>query len=188
MNDSLTAAVIYYWEFLSKLKFQNSSKSVRINPLVRHFGKSQSKFPKSFQSPWEKNGSKKEVHLWKVSIGIPGSYNITAVFWLKILLDDAFCTRLKKAWRFLSLALSHENLQNFEERSHGLVHGILEYIQHGQPWAIEKQPVERGKRAVHFRCFFIKCSNRHATGDKTNSMKSLSACVSWFKRYIYEKF
>ena len=97
MNDSLRAAVIYYREFLSKLKFQNSSKSVRINPLVRHFGKSQSKFPKSFQSPWEKNGSKKEVHLWKVSIGIPGSYNITAVFWLKILLDDAFCTRLKKA-------------------------------------------------------------------------------------------
>ena len=128
--------------------------------------------------------------------GIPASYNITAVFWLKILLDNAFCTRLQKAWRFLSLALSRENLQNFEERSHGLVHGILEYIYtsekysiiKNQPWATEKQPVERGKRAVHFRCFFIKCSNRHATGDKTNSMKSLSACVSWFKRYIYEKF
>ena len=24
-------------------------------------------------------------------------------------------------------------------------------------WAIKKQPVERGKRELHFRCFCIKC-------------------------------
>ena len=154
---------------------------------MRHFGKSQSKFPKSFQSPWEKSGSKKEVHLWKVSIGIPASYNITAVFWLKILLHNAFCTRLKKAWRFLSLALSHENLQNYEERSHGLVHGILEYIYtsekysiiKNQPWAIEKQPVERGKRAVFFSMFFtsaereVKVSRRLGMYQSCNFLTRL---------------
>ena len=149
-------------------------------------------FQRAFKAHGKKNGSKKEVHLWKVSIGITTSYNITAVFWLKTLLDNAFCTRLKKARRFLSLALSHKNLQNFEERSHGLLHGILEYIYtsekysiiKNQPWAIEKQPVKRGKRAFHFRCFFIKCSNRHATGDKTNSLKSLSACDSSYSNFV----
>ena len=62
---------------------------------MRHFGKSQSKFPKSFQSLWgKKSGSKKQGHLLQVRIGIPASYN---TIWLKILQDNAFCTRLKKA-------------------------------------------------------------------------------------------
>jgi len=44
------AAVCKYREFIlpSKRKFRNSSYSVRKNPLVKHFRKSQSKFPKNF--------------------------------------------------------------------------------------------------------------------------------------------
>ena len=60
--------------------------------------------------------------------------------------------------------MNNEKLQNFEEKNHGLVHGTLEYytsetysIIKNQAWAIEKEPVEGGKRVVHFRCFFIKC-------------------------------
>ena len=76
--------------------------------------------------------------------------------------------------------------KTLKKKNHGLVHGILGYICtsekysiiKNQAWAIEKQPVERGKHEVHFRCFFIKCWNRNATGDKTNPMKSLSACDS----------
>ena len=61
-----------------------------------------------------------------------------------------------------STFINNENLQNFEEKKHGLVHGILEYIYtseeysiiKNQAWAIEKQLAdERGKRAVHFQCF-----------------------------------
>ena len=95
-------AAVCYGEFPSKLKFQNSSKSVRKNPLVRHFGKSQSKFPKSFQSPWEKKRFKETSSSLEGNNRHPGQ----AILWLKILQDDAFCTRLKKARRFLSLALS----------------------------------------------------------------------------------
>ena len=54
--------------------------------------------------------------------------------------------------------------RNFEEKNHGLVHGILEYytsekysIIKYKAWAIAKQTVERGKCAVQFRCFCIKC-------------------------------
>ena len=35
-------------------------------------------------------------------------------------------------------------------------------------WAIKKQRAERGKRAVHFRCFCIKRWNRQATAGNTN--------------------
>ena len=74
------------------------------NPLVRHFGKSCIKVSKELSKPMgKKSGSKKQVHLWQVSMGIPASYN---TIWLKILPDDAFCTQLKRAWSFLSLALS----------------------------------------------------------------------------------
>ena len=82
--------------------------------------------------------------------------------------------------------------KNFEEKNHSLVHGILEYytsekysIIKNQAWAIAKQPAERGKRAVHFRCFCIKCWNRHITGDKTNSMKSSSACNSSYSNLVW---
>ena len=79
----------------SKRKFRNSSYTVRKNPLVKHFRKSQSKFPKSFlfqenrqkvkccPTPYsrrsktlnytifkalgKKDGSRKQVHLWQVS-------------------------------------------------------------------------------------------------------------------------
>ena len=45
---TLEAAVCKYREFAVKTKFRNTSFSVRKNPLVKHFRKSQSKFPKDF--------------------------------------------------------------------------------------------------------------------------------------------
>ena len=42
----------------------------------------------------KKSSSKKQVHLWQVTIGIPASYN---TIWLKILQDNAFCTWLTHA-------------------------------------------------------------------------------------------
>ena len=60
-----------------------------------------------------------------------------------------------------STFINNEILRNFEGKNHGLVHGILEellYLSKKNPaWAIKKQPVERGKREVHFRCVCIKC-------------------------------
>ena len=61
-------------------------------------------------------------------------------------------------------------MQNFEgKENHGLVYAIFRRIitpqkspavvvQHKKnpAWAIKKQRVERGKRAVHFRCFLRK--------------------------------
>ena len=44
----LRAAVCKYWELAVKTEIQNSSYSVRNNPLVKRFRKSQSKFPNSF--------------------------------------------------------------------------------------------------------------------------------------------
>ena len=129
-------------------------------------------FQRAFKAHGKKSSSKKQVHLWQITIGIPASYN---TIWFKILQDNAFCTRLKKSPKIpiFSTFINNENLQNFEEKNHGLVHGILQYytsekysIIKNQAWAIEKEPAERGKRAVHFRCFCIKCWNRHATGSK----------------------
>ena len=58
--------------------------------------------------------------------------------------------------------------ETLKEKNHGLVQGILEellylgkaLVQHikNPVWAIKKQPAERGKRAIHFRCFCIKCT------------------------------
>ena len=42
------SSLIYIENSPSKLKFRNTSFSVRKNPLVKHFRKSQSKFPKNF--------------------------------------------------------------------------------------------------------------------------------------------
>ena len=82
--------------------------------------------------------------------------------------------------------------KKFEEKNHGLVHGVLEHytsekysIIKNQAWAIKKQSVERGKCAVHFRWFCIKCWDCHATGGKTNSMKSLSACDSSYSNLVW---
>ena len=49
-------------------------------------------------------------------------------------------------------------------------------------WAIKKQLAERGKRAVHFRCFCIKCTlnYRHITGGNTNSKE-----LSWIHIFFY---
>ena len=82
-------------------------------------------FQRAFKAHGKKSGSKKQVHLWQVTIGIPASYN---TIWLKILQDDAFCTRLKKRPKILifSTFIRNENLQNFEEKNHALVHGTLE--------------------------------------------------------------
>ena len=63
----------------------------------------------------KKSGSKKQVHLLPVRIGIPASYN---TIWLKILQDNAFCTRLKKRPKIsiFSTFINNENLQNFQEK------------------------------------------------------------------------
>ena len=118
-------------------------------------------FQRAFKAHGKKSGSKKQVRLWQVSTGILADYN---TIWLKILQDNTFCI-------------------------HGLVPGILEYIYNSEKyriiknlaWAIEKQPVKRGKHVVHFRCFFIKWNG---TGGKTNSMKSLSACDSAYSKLV----
>ena len=54
--------------------------------------------------------------------------------------------------------------KTLKQKNHGLVQGILEYytsenysIIKNQAWEIAKQSVERGKCAVHFRCFCITC-------------------------------
>ena len=82
-------------------------------------------------------------------------------------------------------------MRNFERKNHGLVRGILEellklsealllsvVVQHikNPAWAIKEKPAERGKRAVHFRCFCLKRGNRHATAGNTNSMKLYLMC------------
>ena len=114
----------------SKLKFRNTSFSVRKSLLMKHFRKSQSKLPKNFhsrenrhkakcystslQSPVQnlliipfskpsgkKGGPRKQVHLWQVSKAFQLQYYL-----VKILQDNAFFTRLKIARRFLSSALS----------------------------------------------------------------------------------
>ena len=48
LSNHLRAAVCKYRELAVKWKFRNSSYSVRKNPLVKRFRKSQSKFLKSF--------------------------------------------------------------------------------------------------------------------------------------------
>ena len=66
-------------------------------------------------------------------------------------------------------------MQYFEEKKHGLVHGILEYIYtseeysiiKNQAWAIEKQLAdERGKHAVHFQCFSLNVETVTQPGIK----------------------
>ena len=67
-----------------------------------------------------------------------------------------------------STLINNENLRNFEGKNHGLVHQILEELLNitsrknptvavqnikNPAWAVEKQPIERGKHTVHFRCF-----------------------------------
>ena len=83
-------------------------------------------FQRAFKAHGKKSGSKKQVHLWQITIGIPASYN---TIWFEILQDNAFCTRLKKSPKIpiFSTFINNENLQNFEEKNHGLVHGILQY-------------------------------------------------------------
>ena len=61
--------------------------------------------------------------------------------------------------------------ETLKEKNHGLVHQILEELLNITPrknptvavqniknpaWAVEKQPIERGKHTVHFRCFLHK--------------------------------
>ena len=63
----------------------------------------------------------------------------------------------------ISIFVNNEILRNFEGKSHGLVHGILEELLHlgkalllsvvvqhikNPAWAIKEQRAERGKRAV----------------------------------------
>ena len=86
------------WNF--KILHNQSDKK----PFGETFWKITIKVSKELSKPMgKKSGSKKQGHLLQVRIGIPASYN---TIWLKILQDNAFCTRLKKAQRFLSLALS----------------------------------------------------------------------------------
>ena len=122
--NSFRAAVCYR-EFPSKLKFQNSSKSVRKNPLVRHFGKSQSKFPKSFQSPWEKKRFKETSSSLAGNNRHPGQLQYYLV---KNIARWCILYSAKKSPKILifSTFIRNENLQNFEEKNHALVHGTLE--------------------------------------------------------------
>ena len=113
----------------SKRTFRNSTYSVREIPLVKHFRKSQSKFPKKFlfrenwqkvkccptpcsrrsktfelyrfQSLGKKDGSRIQVHIWQVSKASQLQYYL-----VKILQDNEFFNRLKNTRRFLSSAHS----------------------------------------------------------------------------------
>ena len=128
---TLEAAVCKYREFAVKTKFRNTSFSVRKNPLVKHFRKSQSKFPKNFlfrenrqkvkccptpysrrsktfelyhfQSPREERRFKEtsSSYLWQASKASQLQYYL-----VRRLQDNEFFTRLKNARRFLSSALS----------------------------------------------------------------------------------
>ena len=126
---SFRAVVCKYREFSVKTKISKSSYSVRKNPWVKHFRKSQSEFPKNFlfrenRQKWnaaprhivaglkplnytifkalgKKGGSRKQVHLWQVNNASQLQY-----YFVKILQGDAFFTRLRIARRFPSSALS----------------------------------------------------------------------------------
>ena len=157
----------------------------------------------SFQRAFKAHGKKKRFK--ETSSSLAGKYGHPGqlqYYLVKNIARWCILYSTKKSLKFpiFSTFINNENLQNFEEKKHGLV-GILEYIYtsekysiiKNQAWAIEKQLAdERGKRAVHFQCFFIKCWNRHATGNKTNPMKSLWFMLlkffwSRFKGYMYKK-
>ena len=157
----------------------------------------------SFQRAFKAHGRKKRFK--ETSSSLAGKYRHPGqlqYYLVKNIARWCILYSTKKSLKFpiFSTFINNENLQNFEEKKHGLV-GILEYIYtsekysiiKNQAWAIEKQLAdERGKRAVHFQCFFIKCWNRHATGNKTNPMKSLWFMLlkffwSRFKGYMYKK-
>ena len=197
-----------------KRKFRNPSYSVTKNPLVKHFRKSQSKFPKNFlfrenrqkvkccPTPY----SRRSKNLWIIPFWKPSgrktvqgnkfifgrlvrhpSYNTIWKKYCKIMNflpcfktpEDSYLQHFHKQWNFGKLWRKKSQLGtcNFRriiirQRSPTVV------VQHikNPAWEIKKQPAERGKRAVHFRCFCIKCWNRHATAGNTNSMKLYLMC------------
>ena len=107
------------WNF--KILHKQSEK----NPLVRHFGKSQSKFPKSFQSPWEKKRFKETSSSLAGNNRHPGQLQYYLV---KNIARWCILYSAKKSPKILifSTFIRNENLQNFEEKNHALVHGTLE--------------------------------------------------------------
>ena len=131
------------------------------NPLVRHFGKSCIKVSKELSKPMGKKKRFKET-----SSSLAGKYGHPGqlqYYLVKNIARWCILYSTKKSLKFpiFSTFINNENLQNFEEKKHGLV-GILEYIYtsekysiiKNQAWAIEKQLAdERGKRAVHFNVF-----------------------------------
>ena len=123
------AAFCKYREFAVKTEVSKFFIFSQKNPLVKHFRKSESKFPRIFLfektgKKWnadprhivaglkplnytifkalgKKDGSRKQVHLWQVSKASQLQYYL-----VKILQDNEFFTWLKNALRFLSSALS----------------------------------------------------------------------------------
>ena len=79
----------------------------------------------NFKALRKKSGSRKQVHLWQVSLASQLQYYL-----VKILEDNAFFTRPKTRPRILifSSFTNNENLQNFKGKTHSLVHRISRRI------------------------------------------------------------